>query len=1092
MKNLYKLFGVIALVAVIGFTMTACPNDDGGGPQKVTYVSVDSNGNRYTLEINESGGRSARSAAQPGDDYTLTVEYSTVVGGGNLNMKFEKSGKVGSAQPGEASVLITITINGETVTITLVGDKMTVINGKIVDDDGQEIADNPGNVMPVVIGGSNPFVGTWVGDGIMIECTDSTWKTTIPGYGIMEGTYIRNGNTATFVQTGGDIFGTASVSGDTMTVNEKANGDVYTLRKQSGSTGNGGNMTWTAVADSTFGSGYSAPTINAIAYGNNRFVAVGQNGKMAYSTNGITWTAAADSTIWDYTSGTSTTIYKSSINAIAYGGGKFVAGDARGKMAYSADGVSWTAVADSTFGTSNNAIYSIAYGGGRFVAVGQKVAYSNDGVTWTAVSGSGLGTAQAIAYGNGRFVAAFGIVDMAYSTDGVSWTAASINGFNIYSIAYGSDGYGGSRFVAGASSGDMAYSSTGRDWTDVEDNTFGIFDTIRAIAYGNGGFVAGGSGKMAYSMDGVNWTAVADSTFVSSSIYAIAYGGGKFVAGGSFGTMAYSSDSAIPGGITPDVGGDGIFTLNDIPAQYNGKYVYLEAGNDNVTLLGVQSINMTTETVTLTPISGGSVSIPMYINTISDTYIRYSGNHTVRVYVLIFNTDVDLFEEDDDPIAEVYLSSVTFSNGSATVSANGARLYTEDGPSSGIIIGYVPTAPTITTASLPGGTVGTAYGSRTLAATGDATIRWSIDTGELPDGLNLSSYSYLSQCTISGTPTKSGTYNFTVKATNSAGSDTKAFSIVIAPRPGPTTWTTISTGTIWQYTLGGSTSSSAINAIAYGNGRFVAGDVRGKMAYSADGVSWTAVTNSTFGGSAIRAITYGGDKFVAGGDSGKMAYSEDGISWTAVSDSTFGTSIINAIAYGIADGASVGRFVAGGGSGKMAYSDDNGVTWTAVEDSTFSTSGNDSIYSIAYGNGRFVAGSLGSKMAYSTDGVTWTAASTSSGLSSTRAIAYGGDRFVVGRGYSTNGASWTTVTNSAFGTDILDGIAYGTEDDAGGRFVAVGGTTSTSKMAYSTDGSSWTSISDTKFGTSIIYGIAYGNGRFVAVGDRGKMAYSNW
>jgi hypothetical protein len=47
-------------------------------------------------------------------------------------------------------------------------------------------------------------------------------------------------------------------------------------------------------------------------------------------------------------------------------------------------------------------------------------------------------------------------------------------------------------------------------------------------------------------------------------------------------------------------------------------------------------------------------------------------------------------------------------------------------------------------------------------------------------------------------------------------------------------------------------------------------------------------------------------------------------------------------------------------------------------------------------------------------------------------------------------------------------------------------------MAYSTDGSSWTSISDTKFGTSIIYGIAYGNGRFVAVGYQGKMAYSNW
>jgi hypothetical protein len=37
-------------------------------------------------------------------------------------------------------------------------------------------------------------------------------------------------------------------------------------------------VTWTAVADSTFGT----DDINAIAYANNRFVAVGWNGKMAY------------------------------------------------------------------------------------------------------------------------------------------------------------------------------------------------------------------------------------------------------------------------------------------------------------------------------------------------------------------------------------------------------------------------------------------------------------------------------------------------------------------------------------------------------------------------------------------------------------------------------------------------------------------------------------------------------------------------------------------------------------------------------------------------------------------------------------------
>jgi hypothetical protein len=37
----------------------------------------------------------------------------------------------------------------------------------------------------------------------------------------------------------------------------------------------------------------------------------------------------------------------------------------------------------------------------------------------------------------------------------------------------------------------------------------------------------------------------------------------------------------------------------------------------------------------------------------------------------------------------------------------------------------------------------------------------------------------------------------------------------------------------------------------------------------------------------------------------------------------------------------------------------------------------------------------------------------------------------------------------------------------------------------------WTAVVDTKFGSADINGIAYGGGKFVAVGDSGKAAYSN-
>ena len=51
------------------------------------------------------------------------------------------------------------------------------------------------------------------------------------------------------------------------------------------------------------------------------------------------------------------------------------------------------------------------------------------------------------------------------------------------------------------------------------------------------------------------------------------------------------------------------------------------------------------------------------------------------------------------------------------------------------------------------------------------------------------------------------------------------------------------------------------------------------------------------------------------------------------------------------------------------------------------------------------------------------------------------------------------------------------------------------KGAYSTDGITWTAISDMKFGTDNIYSIIYGNGKLVAGGGynfpaSGKGAYS--
>jgi len=279
--------------------------------------------------------------------------------------------------------------------------------------------------------------------------------------------------------------------------------------------------------------------IAAITYGNGTFVAGGGSGKMAYSSdNGVTWTAVANSTF-----GTSY------INAITYANGKFVAGGDIGKMAYSSDnGVTWTAVENSTFVTDHitDHIDAITYANSKFVAVGSnsKMATSTDGVTWTAVANSTFGTSyiNAITYANGKFVAVGSNGKMATSTDGVTWTAVENSKFGTDTIL--AITYGNGTFVAGGGSGKMAYSSdNGVTWTAVENSTFGT-SSIWEIAYGNGKFVAVGNyGKMAYSSDnGVTWTAVENSKFGTDTILAITYGNGKFVAVGNYGKMAYSTD----------------------------------------------------------------------------------------------------------------------------------------------------------------------------------------------------------------------------------------------------------------------------------------------------------------------------------------------------------------------------------------------------------------------------------------------------------------------------------------------------------------------------------------------------------------------
>jgi Putative Ig domain len=99
-----------------------------------------------------------------------------------------------------------------------------------------------------------------------------------------------------------------------------------------------------------------------------------------------------------------------------------------------------------------------------------------------------------------------------------------------------------------------------------------------------------------------------------------------------------------------------------------------------------------------------------------------------------------------------------------------------------LVVAPVPLA--ITTSSLPSGTKGTTYSNLLQASGGTTSYNWSVTVGSLPAGLTLAANTGL----ITGTPTASGTVNFTATVTDT-GSPTQSksvpLSIVVAAPAAP-------------------------------------------------------------------------------------------------------------------------------------------------------------------------------------------------------------------------------------------------------------------------------------------------------------------
>jgi hypothetical protein len=110
--------------------------------------------------------------------------------------------------------------------------------------------------------------------------------------------------------------------------------------------------------------------------------------------------------------------------------------------------------------------------------------------------------------------------------------------------------------------------------------------------------------------------------------------------------------------------GGGTFTLKGIPSEYNGMYAFLEGGSGKVDEIyyGFETIDSSTNIITLPGISNGKVSIPMWNRFID--FKRLSNDKTFDFWVNITNSS-EIPASGYSVETSISFKSVKFSKGSA-------------------------------------------------------------------------------------------------------------------------------------------------------------------------------------------------------------------------------------------------------------------------------------------------------------------------------------------------------------------------------------------------------------------------------------------
>ena len=154
------------------------------------------------------------------------------------------------------------------------------------------------------------------------------------------------------------------------------------------------------------------------------------------------------------------------LDAITFGNNTFVAVGERGTVRTSSDnGTTWD---NGTSGTTKQ-LNEIGYGNSTFVAVGQSgppLYSSNNGSTWGNGTWSESDWVTGVAFGNNTFIGVSSTYLTKSTDNGANWSKKA-QGIAVWDVTYGN-----SKFVASGANGAIQHSSNdGENWTNGNSRT---------------------------------------------------------------------------------------------------------------------------------------------------------------------------------------------------------------------------------------------------------------------------------------------------------------------------------------------------------------------------------------------------------------------------------------------------------------------------------------------------------------------------------------------------------------------------------------------------------------------------------------------